>query len=261
MVVNELRGEKIDIVPFSDDPADFVMKALSPAKVKEVRIDEDTGTAEVIVPDYQLSLAIGKEGQNARLAARLTGWRVDIKSETQLAEEEAYDDQDWAEGEWVIDAETGEQVWQPAEGGEAMSAEACAQASAEQEAEGEAMRRGRRPTSRCAVEAVEEAVAEAASIAEADRRRPSSSRSSSRADDAVPKPSAVRRGDVAADGRSEAAADDGRYGGRRLRRTGAGSGVAPCRQPFVARPRGVARPDCEHASPATESRRSTDTTR
>ena len=75
MVVNELRGEKIDIVPFSDDPADFVMKALSPAKVKEVRIHEDTGVAEVIVPDYQLSLAIGKEGQNARLAARLTGWR------------------------------------------------------------------------------------------------------------------------------------------------------------------------------------------
>ena len=90
MVVNELRGEKIDIVPFSDDPADFVAKALSPAKVKEVRIDESTGIAEVIVPDYQLSLAIGKEGQNARLAARLTGWRVDIKSETQLAEEEAY---------------------------------------------------------------------------------------------------------------------------------------------------------------------------
>ena len=105
MVVNELRGEKIDIVPFSDDPADFVMKALSPAKVKEVRIDEDTGTAEVIVPDYQLSLAIGKEGQNARLAARLTGWRVDIKSETQLAEEEAYGGEEWAEGEWVVDAE------------------------------------------------------------------------------------------------------------------------------------------------------------
>ena len=82
MVVTELRGEKIDIVPFSEDPADFVAKALSPAKVKEVRIHEDTGVAEVIVPDYQLSLAIGKEGQNARLAARLTGWRVDIKSET-----------------------------------------------------------------------------------------------------------------------------------------------------------------------------------
>jgi N utilization substance protein A len=123
MVVNELRGEKIDIVPFSDDPADFVMKALSPAKVKEVRIHEDTGVAEVIVPDYQLSLAIGKEGQNARLAARLTGWRVDIKSETQLADEEAYLNQDWAEGEWVLDPESGEQVWQPAEGGEAMSAE------------------------------------------------------------------------------------------------------------------------------------------
>ncbi|MSW33301.1 MAG: transcription termination/antitermination protein NusA, partial [Actinobacteria bacterium] len=122
-------GEKIDIVPYSDEPADFVMKALSPAKVKEVRIHEDTGTAEVIVPDYQLSLAIGKEGQNARLAARLTGWRVDIKSETQLAEEEAYANQDWAEGEWVVDAESGEQVWQPAEGGEAMSAEAYAQAA------------------------------------------------------------------------------------------------------------------------------------
>jgi N utilization substance protein A len=133
MVVNELRGEKIDIVPFSDEPADFVMKALSPAKVKEVRIHEDTGTAEVIVPDYQLSLAIGKEGQNARLAARLTGWRVDIKSETQLAEEEAYANQDWAEGEWVVDPETGEQVWQPAEGGEAMSAEAYAQAAEEME--------------------------------------------------------------------------------------------------------------------------------
>ena len=98
MVVNELRGEKIDIVPFSEDPADFVAKALSPAKVKEVRIHEDTGTAEVIVPDYQLSLAIGKEGQNARLAARLTGWRVDIKSETQLADEEAYQSDEWARG-------------------------------------------------------------------------------------------------------------------------------------------------------------------
>jgi N utilization substance protein A len=121
MVVNELRGEKVDIVPFSEDPAEFVMKALSPAKVKEVRIDEETGTAEVIVPDYQLSLAIGKEGQNARLAARLTGWRVDIKSESELAEEEAaYAGEEWAEGEWVTN-EAGEMVWQPAEGGEALS--------------------------------------------------------------------------------------------------------------------------------------------
>jgi N utilization substance protein A len=123
MVVNELRGEKVDIVPFSEDPSEFVMKALSPAKVKEVRIDEDTGTAEVIVPDYQLSLAIGKEGQNARLAARLTGWRVDIKSESQLAEEEAgYAGEEWAEGEWVTN-DAGEMVWQPAEGGEALSAQ------------------------------------------------------------------------------------------------------------------------------------------
>jgi N utilization substance protein A len=123
MVVNELRGEKVDIVPFSEEPSEFVMKALSPARVKEVRIDDSTGTAEVIVPDYQLSLAIGKEGQNARLAARLTGWRVDIKSETQLAEEEAYANQDWAEGEWV-ENEAGEMVWKPAEGGEGLTAEA-----------------------------------------------------------------------------------------------------------------------------------------
>lgn len=138
MVVNELRGEKIDIVPFSDDDEDFVMKALSPAKVKEVRIDRETGTAEVIVPDYQLSLAIGKEGQNARLAARLTGWRVDIKSETQIAEEEAYADVEWAEGEWVLDPESGEQVWQPAEGGPALSADEWAELGVEQ-ADGEAI--------------------------------------------------------------------------------------------------------------------------
>ncbi len=87
MVVNELRGEKIDVVPWSANPAELVANALQPAKVKEVRIDEATSTALVIVPDYQLSLAIGKEGQNARLAARLTGWRIDIKSEAQVADE------------------------------------------------------------------------------------------------------------------------------------------------------------------------------
>src|SRR5439155_25598646 len=89
MVVNELRGEKLDIVPYSAEASTFVANALSPAKVKEVRIDQREKTALVIVPDYQLSLAIGKEGQNARLAARLTGWRVDIKSETQQAQEHA----------------------------------------------------------------------------------------------------------------------------------------------------------------------------
>ena len=123
MVVNELNGEKVDIIPFSEDPYDFVAKALSPAKVKEVRIDFDTATAEVIVPDFQLSLAIGKEGQNARLAHRLTGWRIDIKSETQIEEEAAYQGEDWAEGEWIVDPETGEQMWQPADGSPAISAE------------------------------------------------------------------------------------------------------------------------------------------
>ena len=89
MVVNELKGEKIDVVQWSDNLGQFVANALQPAKVKEVRIDTETGTALVIVPDYQLSLAIGKEGQNARLAASLTGLRIDIKSESQSFEEEA----------------------------------------------------------------------------------------------------------------------------------------------------------------------------
>jgi N utilization substance protein A len=87
MVVNELRGEKIDVVPWSADASTFVSNALQPAKVSQARVDADTQTAEVVVPDYQLSLAIGKEGQNARLAARLTGWRIDIRSETQQAEQ------------------------------------------------------------------------------------------------------------------------------------------------------------------------------
>ncbi|HLI01094.1 MAG TPA: transcription termination factor NusA [Acidimicrobiales bacterium] len=121
MVTNELRGEKVDIVQFADEPREFVTRALQPAKVKEVHLDELSGTATVVVHDFQLSLAIGKEGQNARLAARLTGWRIDIKSETQWAEEEAYRNQEWAEGEWV-ENEAGEMVWQPAEGGEAVSA-------------------------------------------------------------------------------------------------------------------------------------------
>jgi transcription termination/antitermination protein NusA len=124
MVVNELRGEKIDIVPFSHDPQVFVREALGPAKVKEVRIDDLNGVATVIVPDNQLSLAIGKEGQNARLAARLTGWRIDIKGETQYEEELAGggldDDTEYAEGEWVTN-EAGEQLWVPADGSDAMS--------------------------------------------------------------------------------------------------------------------------------------------
>ncbi|MHB1468760.1 MAG: transcription termination factor NusA [Solirubrobacteraceae bacterium] len=89
MVVSELRGEKIDIIPFNEEPARFVAKALSPARVREVLVDDENQQATVIVPDDQLSLAIGREGQNARLAARLTGWRVDIRSETEFAAEEA----------------------------------------------------------------------------------------------------------------------------------------------------------------------------
>jgi N utilization substance protein A len=89
MVVSELRGEKIDIIPFNEEPARFVAKALSPARVREVLVDDEAKQATVIVPDDQLSLAIGKDGLNARLAARLTGWRVDIRSETEFAEEEA----------------------------------------------------------------------------------------------------------------------------------------------------------------------------
>ncbi len=89
MVVSELRGEKIDIIPWNSEPARFVAKALSPARVREVYIDDDTKEATVVVPDDQLALAIGKEGLNARLAARLTGWRVDIQSDTEFAQAEA----------------------------------------------------------------------------------------------------------------------------------------------------------------------------
>lgn len=85
-VVNELRGEKVDIVKWSPDSAIYVSNALSPAKAVSVVIDEAAKTARVLVPDYQLSLAIGKEGQNARLAAKLTGWKIDIKSESQGAD-------------------------------------------------------------------------------------------------------------------------------------------------------------------------------
>ena len=88
MVVSELRGEKIDIIPFNEEPARFVAKALSPARVREVIVEDETKEATVIVPDDQLSLGIGRDGQNARLAAKLTGWKVDIKSETEFSQVE-----------------------------------------------------------------------------------------------------------------------------------------------------------------------------
>jgi transcription termination/antitermination protein NusA len=89
MVVSELRGEKIDIIPWNSEPARFVAKALSPARVREVYLDDDGKEATVVVPDDQLALAIGKEGMNARLAARLTGWKIDITSDTEFAQAEA----------------------------------------------------------------------------------------------------------------------------------------------------------------------------
>ena len=90
-VVDELAGEKIDIVKWSDDPATYIANSLNPAKVISVAVNEAEKISRVVVPDYQLSLAIGKEGQNARLAAKLTGWKIDIKSETQAREEEQAD--------------------------------------------------------------------------------------------------------------------------------------------------------------------------
>ncbi len=89
MVVSELRGEKIDIIPWNNEPARFVAKALSPARVREVYLDDEGREATVVVPDDQLALAIGKEGMNARLAARLTGWKIDITSDTEFAQQEA----------------------------------------------------------------------------------------------------------------------------------------------------------------------------
>jgi len=100
-ITNELRSERIDVVPYSDDPIQFIQAALAPARVREVRLNEEEGIATVIVHDQQLSLAIGKEGQNARLAARLTGWRVDIRSENE-GEEEVVEEV-WTEEGVVVD--------------------------------------------------------------------------------------------------------------------------------------------------------------
>lgn len=125
-VTTELRGEKIDIVEYDEDPIEFVARALQPAKVKEVVLDEASGTATVVVGDYQLSLAIGKEGQNARLAARLTGWRIDIRAESEVGDMA----DGYAEGEWVQD-ESGELVWKPADEADAVAVEATSEVAAD----------------------------------------------------------------------------------------------------------------------------------
>jgi transcription termination/antitermination protein NusA len=106
-VVNELRGEKVDIVEWREDTAGFIAEALSPARVKEVRLDDEEMVAEVIVPDHQLSLAIGKEGQNARLAARLSGYKIDIRSESQDLGLDAEDESAVGE-ELATEEETGD---------------------------------------------------------------------------------------------------------------------------------------------------------
>jgi N utilization substance protein A len=139
MVVNELNQEKIDIIPFSEDLQDYIAKALSPAKVTEVRLSDDRTQADVIVPDFQLSLAIGKEGQNARLAARLVGVRIDIKSETQFQNELNGifpDDTEYAAGEWMVNPETGAQEFHAADGS-IMSVEEWEQATGFSASEGE----------------------------------------------------------------------------------------------------------------------------
>ena len=99
-IVDELRGEKIDIVNWDDNPGNLIQNALSPAKIVAVFADPDEKTAKVVVPDYQLSLAIGKEGQNARLAARLTGYKIDIKSETQAKDAPGFRYEDYMEEDY-----------------------------------------------------------------------------------------------------------------------------------------------------------------
>jgi N utilization substance protein A len=119
-VVNELRGEKVDVVQWRDDIGQFIAEALGPAKVKEVHIDEETKTADVVVSEHQLSLAIGKEGQNARLAARLSGYKVDIRSDSegvveQAPEKVASEERVTEEGTEVVALETEPLETEPAE--------------------------------------------------------------------------------------------------------------------------------------------------
>ena len=106
--MDELRGEKIDIVNWDVNPGNLIQNALSPAKIVAVFADPEERTAKVVVPDYQLSLAIGKEGQNARLAARLTGYKIDIKSETQAKDSPGFRYEDYLDDDYDDDGYDGE---------------------------------------------------------------------------------------------------------------------------------------------------------
>jgi N utilization substance protein A len=133
-VVDELRGEKVDIVRWSDEPEKYVAAALSPAKVTRVIVNEQTRSATVVAPDNQLSLAIGREGQNVRLAARLTGWRIDIRSEAQIAEIEAAEEAKEHEAKKAREHEAAETT-EPVEGAEAEAPEQALEPPGEAEGE------------------------------------------------------------------------------------------------------------------------------
>lgn len=126
-IVEELRGEKIDIINWDENPGNLIQNALSPAKIVAVFADPDEKTAKVVVPDYQLSLAIGKEGQNARLAARLTGYKIDIKSETQAKDAPGFRYEDYMdeydEDDELEDGEYGEEGFENEEYDEEYSGE------------------------------------------------------------------------------------------------------------------------------------------
>ena len=131
-VVSELGGEKIDIVNWDENPALFIENALSPSQVVSVIVDPDEKTAKVVVPDYQLSLAIGKEGQNARLAARLTGYKIDIKSETQAKDAFGFRMEDYLDDEDYEDYEDGEYEDGEYEEGEAAEYDEAAEETSEE---------------------------------------------------------------------------------------------------------------------------------
>ena len=120
-IVNDLRGEKIDIIEWNDDPAVLIENALSPSNVVSVEVNEEEKSARVVVPDYQLSLAIGKEGQNARLAAKLTGYKIDIKSESQAAEHS--EELDFGDDFGDFDSDADFEVDAPTENAEAIDSE------------------------------------------------------------------------------------------------------------------------------------------